>query len=205
MKKKDTRMVLCEASGPLKTLLDNLSGDEGEFWLTSLKRMLRKESPFARDWQVWMSIQTKIYSSIEMLYEAIEKQQGRKDFFVKRNDIKTEASETLKLVVVTLENLGFSHGANLKAICKQAILLGLSLCPDDLPWQLRLEYTDQPIGEQLHIATKTTFPGGVWGNPCVAVLGRRDFSGVSAADTVNRQPHGDSFHYTDKFVFCLRN
>lgn len=200
MKNKDTRLVLCEASGPLKTLLDNLSGDEGELWLTALKRMLRKESPFAREWKVWKTIQTKIYSSIEGLYEKIEKDGVS---ITKRENLKTPISETLKLVVVSLEELGFSHGANLKAIYKQAQLLGLSLCPDDLPWQLRVEYTDQPKGETLHIAT-TTFPGGLWNNPSIANLGRADFCGIGSADTVNRRPNGDGFQSKELFVFCLR-
>lgn len=199
--KQNTRLVLCEASGPLKTLLDNLSGDEGELWLTALKRMIRKESPFERKWKVWYTIKTKIYSSIEMLYDAIEKREGSS--IERREGLKANTSETLYLVVVTLEDLGFSHGANLDAIYKQAFLLGLSLCPDDLPWQLRLEYTDQPVGEKLHIAT-TTFPGGLHGNPCIANLGRVTFAGVGAEDTVDRRPMGDGFRSKEKFVFCLK-
>lgn len=201
MKNKGTRLVLCEASGPLKTLLDNLSGEEGGLWLIALKRMLRKESPFEREWKVWKTIQTEIYSSIDTLYDAIEKREGSP--VTRRDGLKTKVSETLYLVTVTLEGLGFSHGANLSAVYKQASLLGLSLCPDDLPWQLRLVYVDQPKGEKLFIAT-TTFPAGPCNNPCIAYLGAMDFRGIGPADTINMGTRGDSFHPTDKFVFCFQ-
>ncbi|MBP6904815.1 MAG: hypothetical protein KBB91_02040 [Candidatus Pacebacteria bacterium] len=207
MNNRNTRLVLCEASGPLKTLLNNLSGEEGELWLTALKRMLRKESPFAREWKVWKTIQTKIYSSMEVLYETIRKREG--DCFIQPKGIVSKTSETLNLVVVSMEELGFSHHANLQAIYKQAHLLGLSRCPDDLPWQLRWEYTDQPKGERLHIATFNTFPGGLYNNPCIATvgagLGSGGILGVSEEDTVNRHPFGNGFSADSKFVFCLRS
>jgi hypothetical protein len=43
MSKKHTGLVLSEARGPLNNLLDNLSGENGEYWLEALKKLLRKE------------------------------------------------------------------------------------------------------------------------------------------------------------------
>ena len=40
----NTRIVLCDARGPLTDLLEKLSGEEGESWLRALNRMLRKEN-----------------------------------------------------------------------------------------------------------------------------------------------------------------
>jgi hypothetical protein len=198
--KKDTRLVLCEASGPLKTLIDNLSGNEGELWLTALKRMLRKESPFARDWQIWKTIQTRVYSSIDVLYNELEK---RGDVIFRQGGITTEVSETLNLVLVTVEELGFSHGANIDAIYKQAQLLGLSLCPSDLPWQLRLHYVDQPQREDLNIAVKT-FKGGLWGGDCINALGHLEELGVGITECDHRGVDNTMFRSYMKFVFCLR-
>ena len=39
----DTGLMLSEARGPLNNLLDNLSGVHASYWLTALKKMLRKE------------------------------------------------------------------------------------------------------------------------------------------------------------------
>ena len=38
-----SRIALCEVSGPLKDLLDKLSGESGDEWLEHLKQMLRKD------------------------------------------------------------------------------------------------------------------------------------------------------------------
>lgn len=40
---KNTGLMLSETKGPLKNLLDNLSGENGNYWLIALKKMLRKE------------------------------------------------------------------------------------------------------------------------------------------------------------------
>ena len=38
-----SKIALCEVSGPLKDLLDKLSGESGDEWLEHLKQMLRKD------------------------------------------------------------------------------------------------------------------------------------------------------------------
>ncbi len=43
MSKKHTGLMLSEARGPLNNLLDNLSGENGDYWLEALKKLLRKE------------------------------------------------------------------------------------------------------------------------------------------------------------------
>jgi hypothetical protein len=198
--KQDTRLVLCETSGPLKTLIDNLSGIEGELWLTALKRMLRKESPFARDWKIWKTIQTKIYSSMDFFYDELEKA-GNLVFRQKNTEAKV--SETLNLVLITVQELGFSHGASIEAIYDQAQLLGLSLCPSDLPWQLRREYIDQPKGEVLNIAVKT-FTEGIYVSDCINSLGNNERPGIGITECDHRGADNTMFRSHMKFVFCLR-
>ncbi len=41
--KKDTGLMLSKIRGPLNNLLDNLSGEHGDYWLKALKKMLRQE------------------------------------------------------------------------------------------------------------------------------------------------------------------
>lgn len=41
--KENTGLMLSEVRGPLKNLLDNLSGENADYWLNALKKMLRKE------------------------------------------------------------------------------------------------------------------------------------------------------------------
>jgi len=45
MSKKHTGLMLYQVRGPLNNLLDNLSGENGAYWLEVLKKLLRKEEP----------------------------------------------------------------------------------------------------------------------------------------------------------------
>lgn len=56
------------------------------------------------------------------------------------------------LVVLSVAELGFKDGAYRKDIYRQALKLGLELCPAEVGPQLRLQYKDQPNGEWLRIA-----------------------------------------------------
>ncbi|MEI7810457.1 MAG: hypothetical protein WCI41_02790 [bacterium] len=43
MEKQNTGLTLSQVKGPLSNLLDNLNGENGEYWLKALKKFLRKE------------------------------------------------------------------------------------------------------------------------------------------------------------------
>ena len=60
----------------------------------------------------------------------------------------------VNLLNVSVAELGFKDGATRKDIYERAISLGLSLCPNEVGPQLRLQYKDQPNGEWLRIAMK---------------------------------------------------
>ena len=64
----------------------------------------------------------------------------------------SEIKQTLDLVVLSVAELGFPKGAELKDIYKAAEKHGLDLCPAEVGPQLRLQYPDQPAGEWLVIA-----------------------------------------------------
>lgn len=58
----------------------------------------------------------------------------------------------VKLVLVSVAELGFPKGAKYSEICAKAKLLGLGLCPPEVGPTLRQSYVNQPIEERLQIA-----------------------------------------------------
>lgn len=56
------------------------------------------------------------------------------------------------LSALTVAELGFEHGASYVDICMQILQLEHSLCQPEHGPQLRLQYKDQPEGEELYMA-----------------------------------------------------
>ena len=59
--------------------------------------------------------------------------------------------EEVELVKITNAELGFPEGARVEDTYRRAKELSLKLCPQEVGLQLRLQYTDQPMGEWLLI------------------------------------------------------
>ncbi len=61
-----SRLLLCDARGPVEDLLQKLSGEEGKIWLEALKKMLRKENPWGIPIQFnWSSVYETLDMSVE--------------------------------------------------------------------------------------------------------------------------------------------
>jgi hypothetical protein len=60
----------------------------------------------------------------------------------------------MDLVVVSVAELGFGAGADREYVFSRAQELGLELCPAEVGPQLRLQYLDQPEGDELLIGMK---------------------------------------------------
>lgn len=56
------------------------------------------------------------------------------------------------LVLLTIAELGLQNGVIYRDICAKAKEFGLELCPAEVGPQLRLQYTDQPMGEWIVVA-----------------------------------------------------
>lgn len=112
----------------------------------------------------------------------------------------TVASETteLDLVMVSVGELGFKNGAKLSDIYARAKEKGLQLCPAEVGPKLRLEYTDQPMGEWLFIGMEpiTGSDGGL-SVFCVA----HDDSGLWLY--THCDDPGSIWHSYYRFVFAL--
>lgn len=75
------------------------------------------------------------------------------DHLLKSPEFEISADKmSADLVKVTAEELGFKEGARRTEIYQQASILGLSLCPNEVGPQLRLQYMDQPSNESVSIA-----------------------------------------------------
>lgn len=71
--------------------------------------------------------------------------------FINHNEFKLSTSkEKLQTVEISVNDLGFSNGANTEEICKKSHELEFGICPHELGIHLRLQYTDfnQPIEPQ---------------------------------------------------------
>ncbi len=67
---------------------------------------------------------------------------------------KLKPREEIKLVRLTVADLGFPNGATTQQIFNRATELGLDLCPPEVGPYYRLQYIDQPMGEWVRIGMK---------------------------------------------------
>jgi hypothetical protein len=72
----------------------------------------------------------------------------------------SEVPSSVETVEITVLNLGYAQGATIADISKRAISLGLSLCPLELGPHFRLQYLDQPEGQNGHPVTQHKAPFG---------------------------------------------
>ena len=149
-----TQLVLQDVLGPLTDFFKKLESDQGKDWLRGFKKFLRKENPWEKP-ESFKIIEIGTYKDVKSLRKALEESGARiRDW---AGDIlnKTKLSkskQSLDLVVLSVKELGFPQGAQLKDIYEAAKNQGLDLCPAEVGPQLRLQYTDQPNGEWLIIA-----------------------------------------------------
>lgn len=116
-----------------------------------------------------------------------------KDFTV------SKTKEQLKLIRLTVKDLGFSQGATTEEIYKRAEELGLELCPAETGPQLRRQYADQPMYEYLYIGMKQISDRS--GKPYVFKLLRNDDGSWLYDDWAKPEYR---WHPDDEFVFAIR-
>jgi len=100
-------LALRDVRGPLNDLLGKLDGDEGQMWLASLKRFLRKENPFGDelpdlDW-------TKVYETLGMSAEFAEFAKANTDKLIPRHGfwvIPVLKGVTPNMVMTAFKKLG---------------------------------------------------------------------------------------------------
>ncbi len=160
--------------GPFMQILTNLQSEDGQTWLSALKRFLRKEEAWTRcAFRTWKRIQLGTFKTTEALERALEKAGiDKKHEFVQQMLKRTHIiplKRTVELVCVTPRELGMELLPNPKLrgdrskndpgicyadICARAYEKGLELCPAETGPQLRLQFLDQPLQETLRVASE---------------------------------------------------
>src|SRR3989344_1903021 len=122
------------------------------------------------------------------------------DILGKPEFIVTSTKEVeVGLVNISVAELGFPNGATCKEIYQKVTELGLELCPPEVGPQLRLQYRDQPMNEQLLIGMEplTVSDGDLY----VFYVGRDD-DGRWLDGSYGNADH--VWYGDDRWVFLLR-
>lgn len=99
---KNTGVALSEIKGPLTNLLNNLSGEHGYYWLSSLKKMLRKENLPERPTEIVQSL----------------------------NPLRVSAREKLEKLAEYLRSIPVIHEVTICDIDEEGDLLNISVLPN---------------------------------------------------------------------------
>jgi hypothetical protein len=145
----DTRLNLPEAEGTLRDLMEKLNGGQGEEWLRGLKKFLRKENPW-----VWKTIEIGIHKNAWFLCEDLKRsgvQMGFSTNFLNK-EIFSMVGNSVNLVLVSVWDLGFHKGGQLRHIYEAAERRGWYRCSVETGLELRRQYLNQPKLEKLVIA-----------------------------------------------------
>jgi hypothetical protein len=148
----------------------HLKGDE--------KSVLLGEKKKSQTFPIWKTVKLGEYKSCSEYVVALEKSGTNISPWAKGllEKMPLSVAEEVDLVRVTVKELGFGGYARFDAIVEHAKELGLELCPAEVGPALRLQYSDQPIGEWVTIAMEPITgrdgypdvfrvgrsPGGLW-------------------------------------------
>lgn len=196
-----SRLALYDVSGLLTDLLQKLSGEDGEAWKESLRKMLRKE------FEVWKTIKRNpdfktsknfldVLSGKEFrIFDWAKNIMSKDDF---KNSLKDNLKQGYDLFLLTTSQLtGKTENGTTQEVFTGAERLGFQKCPAWIGPQLRLIYKDQPNGEWIRIGMEPiTGSGGV---PGVFVVDCDDSELWLSADCA---PPGDVWRPGVLWLFC---
>jgi hypothetical protein len=139
----------------IAVLIENmpkLSGDVMQGWIQnprSLRRVLSGALLPPQKFEVWKTVRIGGFRNADEIRKAIKR--AGMNIGNCANDILGKiplaTSETdVKIVLLSVADLGFEDGAEYGKICSRAKELGLELCPAEVGPQLRLQYNDQSRG-----------------------------------------------------------
>jgi hypothetical protein len=148
-----------------------LAHHEGSSLQTDVVAAAATTGPSAPDIPVWKRITLGTYKGVNALRKALDAARvrvgdsadevlGRPGFHFSKTGLDVD------LVVASVAELGFDDATSLADIHRRADALGLELCPAEVAPVLRLQYTDQPIGEFLNVAMR---PVATYGGDLIAL------------------------------------
>ncbi len=119
---------------------------------------------------------------------------------IKNKKFAVETEErTLELFTCTVAELGFPNGAKVSDIYAKLDEFGFGICPHETALQLRREYKDQPMDEQLIVVSEPLTDAN--GNLGVFYVER--YSNGSWVDWSYARPDG-VWHEDCPLVFCRK-
>jgi len=148
-------LVIYNTSPSLTDSLWILSGADATQCLRGINRFLRRKNPWG--WRIFRTLKlgTNIKDVPSYCKAADDSRVGIGSFaadLLTSPEFKLTVGEVeIDLVVMSVADLGFDDGARYDKICEAAKNLGIEKCPPDVGPRLRLQYADQPLGDQLVI------------------------------------------------------
>jgi len=150
--------------------LPEMPVEKVQYWIENgkeLKKVL-KNALFplpTPDLKIWKTIKIGTGLQPSDFEEAIKEKDcivsdWAKDIISKPAFTVSQEEQEIKLVKLTVRELGFEEGATTKEIYERAQELVFKLCPAEVGPQLRLQYLDQPKGEWIRVAMKPITDSG---------------------------------------------
>lgn len=158
------------------------------------------ESSAPASFPIWRTLQIGGKTKDQLIAEI--EAAGMKIYDYARSMLAKEAFTTspspieIRLVRVTVAELGFKKGATTKNVWKRAQDLGLTLCPAEVGPHLRLADAEQVNGEWYWIGMETIADAG--GYPCVFKVEHDDGGRWLLGDVARPGDHWDA---GDRLVF----
>jgi|GEM_PF-5606532 hypothetical protein len=160
---------LQEAIGPIKTLMERLTGENGKQWLIAFKRFLRKENPWADSLLFKLKIKllrVDIEIDSDNLLKKLSLSHTEEDakYFLSRVDPnkstyrilgkKFGGHNTEEIVFVSVKDFGFKKDASIYDVFKKAKEHGLKTCSADTVAYLSYQCNKLEVPERIIVASE---------------------------------------------------
>lgn len=207
MSKDNTQRTLQvpEIQGPFNQLLKNLSGSKGERWFAELNRFLRKEETWTRTFKTYGTVEIGTHGSIAELMSAVSQVKFQTYFKDEQKYIRellwqvniSSVKKVIELCQVSVKDLGFPFGANLKEINKRVVELGYDICSAEVfPQVLIQNVFPKELWFDHNLAMKPLKENNREHRECIFYAGRAEHSYFTVWTKINSGHH---FCYNEQF------
>ena len=163
--------------GQLDSAHMKIGHDVGMGTADALRAFLSDRLKVVWNWKVWKTIKLGAYANADSAREAL-----RSVLFnfpveviglLDSPDLIFAKEETkIDLVKVELTDLHLSMGSTYEEVCSRAKKVGLALCPQEVGFHLRMQYTEQPWDEIVYVVSRQIHDK--YGRPCLFKVKRKE-------------------------------
>ena len=158
-------LALSDVFGPRNDLEAKLAGPDGATWLMALKRLLRKENPWAEipvvppapvvpspsPWKTVMLGLRKTAEAYAASFASKKYEAGTWATQIMAKIRYAQKPRAVELFLVLDSDLGLTNGYVIADVFKAARTKGYKKCPPEVGPALRDQYDDQPVGEYVYV------------------------------------------------------